>query len=305
MDKRKAVFQSVLRELTVKHRERFESEFALAILGKHSRPESVNFVSAKILHIIDENRETVLKRIADEPKFAADLFDTTGNMFGRMEAPEALTPDTMLATLEAALVSDQTPLIQLMHIHSAFMYRVASHLEEFKAKRETQAMKDLAAAVFPASVFSDRSRTRRASADRTRRLGIARGPLMLKALHEEHMAAADLFMPDQSSPFFIEATKTLAMPFVAGHSGHTGSFVFNALFIAEMPKNLLNDYAMAAFGYLAAGGNHSFHEVMRAARLAGAEYKDGDYASAVPESMSTVFRDMRSEHPAVDREFAR
>lgn len=301
-------FEKVLRELTVAHRARFESELALEVAAHSGNLEAVNTVNAVLLDILLTHKDEAIRLIDSDPKqmMKNAIFDPTKAMFGRMGESEELTSAELFDIIIDVLSSEKTILDQRLHTQMNVMYRVITKLEHMNTDEMKLKTAALQATVFPKDAYADRSRTPMTDTRLTEVLGIARGPLQLKTKDIAHRAAVDHMIPKRDSKFFINATETLAMPFVAGISGHTGSMLFNAILIADLDTGARQEYAMAAFSYLANGGNHSFHEVMSAASHAGVEYREGEYASAVPVSMVGVFRDLAQAHPSAGhvREFA-
>lgn len=293
-------FNAVLREMKRAHRARFESILALNVAESASQLKAVQTVNARILSELAAHRDEAIELIEKDPRqmFSAALFDPSKAMFGRLGETEKMAPATLLDKAMEMLTDPKTSLNTRIHLQMNMMYRLNTKLSHRQTDEMLAKADELRGKVFPKSAYADRSRTRHEETTLVSHLGIARGPLKLKATAHEHAAAVYNMRPNTSSEFFIKATQTHAMPFVAGISGHTGSILFNAMLIADIEGEALQEYAMAAFAYLTNGGNHSFHEVMSAARLAGVEYKDGDYASAIPPSMVGVFRSVTEEHPA-------
>ena len=117
-------------------------------------------------------------------------------------------------------------------------------------------------------------------------IGIANHPVFYQRLDnktDNHSRAADRFTPNPSSTFFKSANDNI-MPFVAGPSGHTATFIKGAMRLGINNQEELKAYSLAVFAFLTGGGNHSFHEVMTVAReIGGIDYKDGNYFSVLPD----------------------
>lgn len=292
-------------EELLEKRARFESELAIAV-AESGPIEGVDRISAKMIQLLTENRATVLRIIRNTPKIFDDLLNRDLLLFGQLDAsdvaeenPKAIY-DKMLNTLE----SPESSLHQIMHIHAAFIYRIAPHLAEFKTDAKKAELAVLKAQLGPKHLFSHERRLRcDNAAGPCSTLGFARGEFELsKTSVALHRAARDIFRPNPDWHDYHRQVTTHAMPFVAGISHHTASFMLNALWLTDLKRensverNLLQQYAMASFSYLGAGGNHSFDEVMSAARLAGAKYVDGVYDSAISPRFADTFLRVASEH---------
>src|SRR3990167_2484141 len=121
----------------------------------------------------------------------------------------------------------------------------------------------------------------------TTQLGISRHPVFIKMLEKSdknHTRAMEKYTPDYKTTFFKSALEK-NIPIFCGPSGHTGSLMLGAKLYGDLTSEQLKEYALVSFAFLAAGGNHSFHEVMVVAALVGVDFKVGNYAESIPLSI--------------------
>jgi hypothetical protein len=264
-------------ELKLRYREFFESKLAVAIIGNTEQPASIQQLSAAILELINTNPQTILERIAAEPKILDELCEP---YFGSCYHEGALkTPAEILATLTQVLNSDHLPV---------------------KADKTS-----LVSALFPPALFSKESRSRIPAQEQeikaTQQLGICRNPVFQKMVglaKKSSLRAMERFKPDYQSSFF-KASLEQNRPSVCGPSGHTGSLMLGAKLYGNFKAEALKEYALMCFAFLTAGGNHSFHEVMIIAALAGLSLKAGSYAQSIPGTVKELrfFTQLKKNFP--------
>jgi hypothetical protein len=82
---------------------------------------------------------------------------------------------------------------------------------------------------------------------------------------------------------YANTIKLLDIGFLTGPSGHTSRILSFAASYHFSPTEI-EQLALAAFAYLAGGGNHNFHEVFVVAESFGVQYEPGTY-SVLPETI--------------------
>jgi hypothetical protein len=68
--------------------------------------------------------------------------------------------------------------------------------------------------------------------------------------------------------------------------------------MANLSGEDAKQYALACVGYLVLGGNHSFHEIMKIASLAGVPYVTGQYEPSLPEAFMATpkYQNLRAKY---------
>lgn len=272
----------VLKELMISYREFFESELAIDIANHSDNLASIRKISLVIVSILEEHREQVIDLINKDTRIAKELCQP---YFGALyDCQKSIVANEAFTRIVATLKNPQSAFDQIMQIHCIFIYRIYDRLMD-DAKIE-----NLRKALHPDRYFSVANRARVSiplqDVSSTTQLGITRNPVFSKRLghsYANHQRGMDQFRGNSQSAFFKD-TQENNLPFVCGPSSHTASLMLGALLYGRLNHEELQEYTMACFAFLTAGGNHSFHEVMVIASLAGVHYHCGDYEAALPKS---------------------
>lgn len=186
-----------------------------------------------------------------------------------------------------------------MQIHCIFVHRIYEKIKQHPDKTE------FVKKIFPDHLFSKEIRSRRERKEQdvktTTQLGISRHIVFTKMIgksNKPHLSARDKFMTDTKSSFFQSCHKKI-IPSVCGPSGHTGSLMLGIKLYGNLSKDEAQEYALICFAFLAAGGNHSFHETMVVAQTLGINFLENDYSSAIPDSFKEThaFKNLSKRFP--------
>ena len=282
---RKNLVKDLHGELELRNRELFESQLAVHLIQHMDYFPSVKKISSIIVPLMLSNSDRLISIIKTNPKILQELSEPYfGGFFAEnQQVPAHEIFETMISTLK----DDEADMSKIMEIHCIFIHRMYDHIETKKDKKE------FAKLLFPEDLFNDRSRSRilrSTEITTTSQLGIAKHPVFIKRLQQSetrHARALDKFMPDFRVGFFKSAIDK-SIPIVCGPSGHTASLLLGAKLYGDLTDEELMEYTLACFAFLAAGGNHSFHEIYTVARLLGVPYDANNYAVSFPLSMKTT-----------------
>lgn len=278
---------TVLHELKLRYREFFESKFAIDILQSGEVFLSVTKISHEIARLMRANQSVIIASIKQNEQILKELCEPYfGSLFPRAAS---VSSDAIFDTMLAVLDHHQPDLSQVMQLHCLFIHRLYPALD---GKKETAAWQ---AKLHPASFFSPEQRAREAvtTADippATTQLGISKQKVFSKMLGQSalpHQRGIDKFKPAYHSTFF-QTTQQQQIPFACGPSSHTSSLMLGAKIYLDLNADELKEYAMISFAFLAAGGHHSFHEVMLIANLAGVDYQLSDYTGSLPVTIKST-----------------
>lgn len=191
----------------------------------------------------------------------------------------------IFAEIMRILGDPATPLDRTMQVHAIFVYRL-----------NDRCIKPSVSGKF----FKECSRIEIKNKwhEFSNELGITKNIVYTKLLNHNtypHARAIDRFAPNCKSAFY-QSGRENNLPFVAGISGHTVSFLSGVMSLGIKDSEELKEYTMACFAFLVAGGNHSFHEVMMAAKRFGLLYSPGEYSDSMPESIknSDLYKEVKS-----------
>ncbi|MCX7120974.1 MAG: hypothetical protein NTZ67_04265 [Gammaproteobacteria bacterium] len=287
-------------DFKARRREFFESRLATLFLDKLNDFTSVKKISTAIANLIEENKTTVLNIIAKEPKITDDLrAPFFGSCYGEHET---ISPEKALEDILFILKNPQGNSSTIMQIHCIFEHRIHGFPAD---KIDEQTKESLQHTLSPASLFNSSNRSRAIKTEKatpTKQLGFAQNPVFSKMTGESqqtHLRAIDKFQAQQSSHFFKAAAETNS-PVICGPSGHTKSLLIGASLYGNLSSpDEVSEYAFACFAFLAAGGNHSFHEVMVIANLIGVHYEAGNYANSISTSLKAtdVYQNLCEQFP--------
>lgn len=263
-------------ELQLRFREYAESYLAQMIL---KNPElvapAVNKITASILKIISTYETEVKHILATSEDISKYLYGVV--FFGHLDKKTNPFNDII-----SILTSSDNPLIHIMQIHNIFIQKIYDLLPIASEKTNKSQKQMLVATLFPGSLFNDRGRIDHGECKlkETNVNGITKTNIFSKNLMstQKHYSSTRRFDPDERSEFY-KKTKEKNLPFVAGISGNTGSFLLGALLYGSLEKNSqeLKQYVLAIFAFLCTGGHHSWHEVMSVGQLAGLDYEPDGY----------------------------
>ncbi|OGT62348.1 MAG: hypothetical protein A3E85_03825 [Gammaproteobacteria bacterium RIFCSPHIGHO2_12_FULL_45_12] len=270
-------------ELQIRHREFFESKLAIDLLKHNKQFSSVNKISSAIVKLIESNKKAVMDLITSNPNIITELREP---YFGSCyDSKQETNPAEVLEKICSILNNENADVRNAMQIHCIFIHRIYDHLEKRSEKTE------FVSKLFPSSLFSKENRSRveikEDNIKSTTQLGISRHPVFIKMLEKSdknHTRAMEKYTPDYKTTFFKSALEK-NIPIVCGPSGHTGSLMLGAKLYGDLTSEQLKEYALVSFAFLAAGGNHSFHEVMVVAALVGVDFQVGNYAESIPLSI--------------------
>ncbi len=275
------MMRSITQELQLCYREFFESKLAVDLLKCSKHFYAVKKISAAIIKLITANKEAVKEAVKNKADIIAELREP---YFGSCyDNKETVTVDEALNKIISILNDENSDLNKVMQIHCIFVYRIYDSLEKTNEKAE------LVRQLSPDSLFSNKNRSRVEDKDvkATTTLGIVKHSVFAKMLgqtEKKHIRALDKYPQDYNSAFFKSAIEK-TLPVVCGPSGHARSLMVGAKLYGDLTNDELKEYACASFAFLAAGGNHSFYEVMVVAKLAGVDFQLDSYSSIVPASI--------------------
>jgi len=277
--------RELIRSLPIYYKEYFESRLAIELLKNPQWFASVKFISNEICRVIKANPEKAVKLIAEQKAIQRELFDE--KYFGRFgESEKSTTPHAIMRTMLMILQDEKRDLSQVMQIHSIYIYRMH---EALTGSNDLSLLKQK---LYPHELFKDRGRKSESSPKScqrsalSKRLGVVRDPVFATLIEEHkemHECAVDVFAPDVDSEFF-KKTVEQGLPFATGASGHTATMLLGAKHFGVD----LQDYALAVFAFLTAGGNHSFHEVMVVAKHMGVDYEVNHYLACIPDRIKQM-----------------
>jgi len=301
LDEHKLLQTKLNFELVAAHKAYFESKLATSVLDNLDIVQAVHLVSANILRFIKEHKTSIKSIVDANEKILKELTDDI--FYGRFDS-KPINSELLLKLITDKLSDQKTPLNTVFLIHGVFTQRIFADLEKNNGEivEHLKDKKDnLVKTIFSNNLFSKENRSRtlvHEESIHTEQLGISRHPVFKKRLPQtqSHQPALGRFEID----FDSESYATLQehkMPFVAGTSGHTGSALLCALLFGLETQEAIQQYALAAFACLCAGGNHSFHETMIVAKQVGVPYQVGDYQRALPRSFfnSKAHQNLKTE----------
>ncbi len=270
-------------ELKIRYREFFESKWAIHLSKQAKEFSSVSKISSAIVKLIESNKKTVINLIANDHKMIAELREP---YFGSCyDSKQEVTAEEVFEKILLILKNETPDLSNVMQIHCIFIHRIYDHLEKKSEKPE------LVSKLYPGYLFSKENRHRveekKEKMKLTTQLGISRHRVfnrMLEHASKKHQRAIEKFVPNYQANFFKSALKE-AIPVATGPSGHAGSLMLGAKLYGNLTSEEMTEYALACFAFLAAGGHHSYHEVMTVAALVGVDFQVGNYEKGVPSSI--------------------
>lgn len=273
-------------ELSLRYREYLESKLAVELLKHNNHYASIAKISSAILKFIESNKQKVEVIIGSNPSIAKEL---TEPYYGAIfKNSDVLSPEEILSAIIDVLKNEKSEIKMLMQIHAVFIHRIYDALEQKPEKLK------LVDKIFPKELFAGAVRGRSEVSNKvispTQQQGISRLSIFNKRIESSssvHIRAIDRFALDPSAPFVKSAYEN-ALPLVSGPSGHSGSFMLGAKLYGNLTPEELNEYALVVFAFLAAGGNHSFHEVMVVAKQVGVDYQEGRYDTSIPTTVSKL-----------------
>ncbi|HEX4044990.1 MAG TPA: hypothetical protein VHZ76_04920 [Gammaproteobacteria bacterium] len=277
-----ATKQDLHNELQLKYREFFESKLAVFLLDYASHFLSVKKISTAIVNLMETNKSIVINTIMKDSKIIAELREP---YFGSCYDKKQTVSAEQVFEKILSILKEGSQLKNIMQIHCIFIHRIYDQIEK---KPEKAA---LVSQIFPLSLFSKENRSRIEKKEEeikeTTQLGITHHRVFSKMLRQSdknHIRALDRFQPDDGSDFFKSSAEK-RVPVVCGASGHTGSLMLGVKLYGDLTSDELKEYTLAAFAFLAAGGNHSFYEVLKVANLVGIDFQIDDYSVGVPTSI--------------------
>ena len=286
----------VFKELTLRYREFFESRLAVELLHSTEPFSSVQSVSENIMTFMTANKRQVEALIRDNPSIISELREP---YFGGLYTATAEVNETAVFDDILRVLNDhQADLSCVMQLHCLFIHRI------YRPLTDDAALSALHESLHPAEFFSADNRARQIGDHlpiATQQWGFAKNKVYAMKLGHSaplHVRGVDKFTPVKESAYF-SFTQAHQLPFACGPSSHTSSLMLGAKLYGELSADALQEYALISFAFLAAGGHHSFHEVMTVARLAGVDYQPGAYASCIPPSVQTtsLYKSLRQEFP--------
>lgn len=302
-------------------REYYETLLAEGVLQNPNIVPAVKKVSYAILDLINKNKEILHTLTKESMLFEEEMYHPS--YFGKLgkEKNTCNTPIKTIQELENILISS-SPLEVVMHAHALFMakfydklpiktlstpvyinqsknsisysQKVANSISLHPDKItdvKNQVVKD----IFYNELFFKDTKIDRPRLDLnfpikpTRSIGIVRNHFFQQITpqgDDEHIRAADKFMPDFTSNNTRQADQ-LNLPIVAGPSGHAGSLILTAIMCGNLSQEEMMEYGLAINAYLIAGGNHAFHETACVLEKVGIPYKPGEYTLSLPQSFKT------------------
>jgi hypothetical protein len=272
----------------------FESELAAAVEFADVAP-ALQRVNAGLVRYMDEwlDRDYDVALAVFQYVMKRALYDDKQTIFGRLGTSADAPADPLDVIAAGRTVMSGTAVPGILAIHQAFtkafgplpLGGVEAICHEFWAVRLT-----------PASLFGRDSRGRESRFDPMGRQvtdpqvastvgGItATDDPPVVATAQTHNRAINTWAPlrgRDASAFYVEAVAD-GLPYVAGPSGSTGELFRVAMTMGSLSGEEAKQYALACVAYLELGGNHSFHEIMTVAALAGVPYTPGEYEPSLP-----------------------
>jgi hypothetical protein len=303
--------QALHEELQAAYPAFFESKLAVTLLRSKENFPVVKKISEKMGTLLRENQDK-LSIVETHPKIKEELYER--RYFGHL----AKKDQSILADMMAILTDDKATFDQVLQVHCIFTYRVYPLLNQLFLKKlkalnlhskdspRIDRRKTALVASFPLpDTISDLILEYENYYEPTQQLGIlkTKGKDVFSKLigkgEKTHARAIDRFEPNHHS-FFFKTISPRKLPFVAGPSGHTISLMLGSLFYGLETLGELQEYALACFVFLASGGNHSFHEVMMAAKwVAEVPHEFESYDKSLPEAFknTSTYRKLAREFP--------
>lgn len=275
--------QELHQELRIRYREFFESTFAVALLSHPEQFPSVKKISKAILTFITAHEEKVIERITKDPTISIALHEP---YFGACyDSKEEVRPTQIVEKMLTILKDEDADLKEILQIQGVFIHKIYDYLER-KAEKS-----DLVSNIFPDSFFNPMIRNRieinKNALKTTRQLGISRHKVFEKMVgnsNRPHTCARDKFTLNPQSYFFKTMTEK-EIPVVSGPSGHMGSFILGVKLYGDLTCEEFNEYVLACFAFLAAGGNHSYYEVMMIANRVNHTISPDNYSSSISDAL--------------------
>ncbi|OGT48086.1 MAG: hypothetical protein A3E82_06960 [Gammaproteobacteria bacterium RIFCSPHIGHO2_12_FULL_38_11] len=294
----KELLGTVHHDLKARYREFFESKLATSLLQQLNYFLSVEKITASIINLINKNKTSLLETMTHNSKIIDELREPYfGSLYKANELP---SPEQVLKDMLLILNNKKSDPNIVMQIHCIFSYRIYNTLG---IKIELSKSESLKNTLLPDSLFNSTNRKRvEKEAKPTNQLGFAQNPVFSKMIGQSekiHFRAIDRFQPQNSSNFFKAAAEKNS-PVICGASGHTSSLLLGASLYGNLSSTEeLMEYSLACFAFLAAGGNHSFHEVMVVANTIGVHYEAGKYSNSIPLSVKTteVYQNFCAQFP--------
>lgn len=259
-------------ELKRCYKEYFESKLAITLLKNKECLSAVNKVSKTIVSLLRLHKDIVLKQLLENKKIIEELFGVS--YYGRLVSDVVNNPHQITEMLILLLENENSNLSQVMQVHAIFIYRIYPFISDSPKEKESTSREKSRIEIHKPVKLS-------------KQLGIMHNKVFCKMIGDdkfEHVRAIDRFVPDCKSHFF-NLCSGKNVPFVAGPSGHTESLMKGALIYGIKDSEELMQYALACFAFLAAGGNHSFNEVMYVAnKVADISFKIDNYSLSLPMS---------------------
>lgn len=290
----------LLSELRKHYKSYFESKLATSLLARPEFFPTIHKVSRAILNMLVTYRSVVVNLLEKSPAIKKDLFSE--EFFGHLPNEIAKrSADDQLNELIRLLGDEKSPLHFVMQFHSIFMYRIhpeiIKRMEPEEAKKVLMRKADIKKSVEFEVKFGGSARGREDGPalppKSTDRLGIIANPVLNSLFKSEceeekypfdfmgHDPALNRFKPAKESSFILNV-EGKDVPFVAGASGHSASYM-QCRAICDLSSAELQEYALGCFAFLASGGNHGFHEVMSVvAKEIGIDYEVNNYLSCIP-----------------------
>ncbi|MGH9626748.1 MAG: hypothetical protein ACRD7E_00060 [Bryobacteraceae bacterium] len=286
----------------------FESELAAAI--------DYADVSAAIQKVNANLRSYVQRKLQEDLEtttsvlyecFRRTLYDPQSASFGRLGTPRDAPQQPLELVQQGMAVLNGTSIATILGIHYAFVKIVETLgtdglmriVELFwKARLSPDALS-------PGGSRGRENRFQQGQRDPQRPShtgGItaeADEPVITTA--QSHNRALHTWEPDRANPneFYLNAVVE-DLPFVAGPSGSTGALFRCAMLMANLSGEEAKQYALACVAYLELGGNHSFHEILHVAALAGVPYVPGEYEPSLPEAFKATEKYRRLKAKYID-----
>ena len=257
-----ALQKQVCAEIKLSHTEYFESKLAEKIL-QHTEVtvQGVQKVSRKILMMLANSSVAFfIQTINFKSKIEDELYNK--KFFGHCHKHNHLDPKTIKQDIVNTLSLPQVPLPQVMQVHAIFIHRFFSALNKDKALHES--IQEKRNKIFTQSGLFNHDKRGRIFIERktqlTQKIGLARHTFFNRKLNDSslHEPAYQHFTPDPSSCDY-ELIKSKNIPFAAGKSRHTGSFLL-LMEAASLTTEEKRQYLFAIYAFLIGGGNHSLYE---------------------------------------------
>ncbi len=280
----RSTMNDVHSELNTRFNEFTESRLAILLLNHLDHFDSVRRVSASIVKLLSENEKAVVKVIDVTPAILRELKHP---YFGACWHQDAnITTNDIFTKMLEILSDNNRDYSAVMQVHCIFIHRIFDHLKP-------DARTELCQRIFPDTLITETKSSRREYKEKTvlatRQLGISRHPVFARMLGKSaqvHVRALDRFSINTDTSFF-KAAALNHTPVVCGPSGHTRTLLLGAMLYGNLNAAEMKEYTLAIFAFLAAGGNHSLHEVLVVAREGGMEMDNSNYLGYVPDSIGT------------------